>query len=245
MLNGRGLLRHLFSSHPMKTLFSTLLLLVLIPTASAQLVTMTSEARARAGQWSIDLGASREVQYGTFVAPCGCTFQPSGGYGFIGDIRYEMGTTNPLAFGAAAGVHYMHYTTYEEPDREDSTDVARIGMTYVTLEPYVRYAIPSTRAFLRLGANVGYLVNNSYEHETRPIGDPEEDVDSSMGDLRALRIAAGLAAGYRIPLGSIELVPTIGLEVPLNTIRDEQASGWKVVTYYATIGVRFKMDEGK
>jgi hypothetical protein len=222
----------------MKSLLALSLLAILISNASAQDGSVVLK-HGEVSRWSIDLGASREVQYGTFVAPCGCTFQPSGGYGFLGDVRYEMGwATDPIALGAAAGVHYMHYTTYEEPDREDSTDVARIGMTYLTIEPLVRYTVPGTKGFLRLGANIGYLASNTYQHETRPIADPEEDVDSSMGDLRPLRLAASLAAGYSISMGSIELVPTIGLEVPLNTIRDEQASGWKVVTYYATIGIR-------
>lgn len=208
----------------------------LLPTALGLIILSASSVFA---QLSIDAGVSREVQYGTFIAPCGCTFQPSAGWGFVGDLRYDLLSLSDVTVGAAAGVHYMRYTTYEEPDNKSASDLATIGMTYVTLEPSVRYRISSTPLSVRLGANAGFLVNNTYHHETHPIPDPEEDVDSSMGDLKTLRLAAALSAGYEIPVGSVAIVPAITVEYPLNTIRDENASGWKVVSYIASIGLRF------
>jgi hypothetical protein len=197
---------------------------------------VSSSAQA---QWGIDMGGSREVQYGTFLAPCGCTFQPSAGFGLLGHISYEAPLASSVYIAGTAGVHYMKYTAYEEPDTKEASDLATIGMTYVTLEPSLRYKLFETPAFLRLGANVGFLVNNTYHHETHPIPDPKEDIDSSMGDLRTIRLAAALSAGYTIPVGTMSILPTLTVEYPINVIRDENASDWKVMSYYATIGLRF------
>jgi hypothetical protein len=211
----------------MKSLAATALLLSVFATSAS-------------AQWSIDIAGTREVQYGTFIAPCGCTFQPSAGWGFDGALQYDIFANQPFTIGAAAGVHYMRYTSYEEPNNKDSSDLATIGMTYLTVEPSVRWTIANSPLSLRLGANVGLLMNNTYHHETHPIPDPEEDVDSSMGDLRTLRLAARVSAGYAIPVGTFVIVPTLGVEVPLNTIRDENASNWRVVTYLAGVGIRFR-----
>jgi hypothetical protein len=203
-------------------------------------------------QWAIEAGASYNIQDGSFRAPCGCIFHGGKGAGFIAAISSDIFSIRGFTIGVQSGFDFKAFTAYEVPSDPSNSDQINIQMRYFTFGPYVRYYVPGSGLFFQVTPEAEYLVSNSFQHISHPSPVPAEDVDSSMGDLRAMRYSARVSAGYKFDLFGLEIAPMFNVDLPLNNIRPDVpldpftdpglhgASGWHITSIDLSLAVFFK-----
>jgi hypothetical protein len=203
-------------------------------------------------QWAVEVGASYNIQSGSFRAPCGCIFPGGGkGAGFTATGWYDVVSLGPFSLGVEPGFDLQTYTAWEVPGDRLSGDQINIQMRYLTFGPYVRYEVPGSRLFFQFSPEADYLISNSYQHISHPVPDPTQDIDSSMGDLRSMRYAARVSAGYKFNAFGLEFAPIFTVDVPFNNIRADYpldptidlgvhgANNWRLTSIDFSIAVFF------
>ncbi|HET6400024.1 MAG TPA: hypothetical protein VFH95_01365 [Candidatus Kapabacteria bacterium] len=203
-------------------------------------------------QWAVEAGASYNIQNGSFRAPCGCTFLDGKGVGFMAAVSYDILSVSEFTIGIQPGFDFKSFTACEVPSDPSNSDQINVQMRYVTFGPYVRYQVHGSGLFFQVTPEAGYLVSNSFQHISHPIPVPAEDVDSSMGDLRDMRYAMKISAGYKFDVFGLKIASIFSADLPLNNIRSDTpldpftdvglhgASGWHVTTIYFSLAVFFK-----
>jgi hypothetical protein len=203
-------------------------------------------------QWTIQAGASYNIQDGSFRAPCGCKFQNGNGVGFIAAASYDIVTMGRFTVGVEPGFDLKAVIAYEYPDDPLNSDQINVQMRYITFGPYVRYQIHGSGLFFQVTPEAEYLVSNSFQHISHPTPVPAEDVDSSMGDLRTMRYAVSVSTGYKFDFLGLEIAPMFTVNLPLNNIRPDVplvpftdpglhgASGWRITSIYVSLEAFFK-----
>src|SRR6185503_10391029 len=75
-------------------------------------------------------------------------------------------------------------------------------------------------------------------------GTREEEVESGdIPNVKGLRLGAQLTVGYDIGLSERSIVaPMFTYDLPLSTIRDDAATGWKIASLNFSAVLRFKLD---
>ncbi len=139
--------------------------------------------------------------------------------------------------------------------------IAEVGtykLTYLFAAPYVQYRIISEGAFIQIGPSLSILAASHFV-QTREMpatvsvqgqtiynprfgnsGTSSEVVeDGAIPNVSSLRVSALLSTGWNIPLWGITLAPMVTYDLPLTTVRDQNASGWKVSSLYATVALKF------
>jgi len=198
-------------------------------------------------QFGAELGASYNIQNGSYLAPCGCTFAHGVGYGFLAAASLDLYKQMGFTFGIKAGAEQQRFTSAESvPDglaKIANGDKEEIALTYLTFDPYARYTIRPLGLFVQVSPNIGYLVSKKFHHAAGTAveegeEEPNIDPDTTM-ELRSVRYLARLGAGYEIELAGITLVPMISAGIPLSDLTLVNAKDWRVTTIYLSLAAFF------
>jgi hypothetical protein len=207
-------------------LLSIILVLSISPTARAQ--------------FAVEAGGSYDIQQGTFVAPCGCTFANGTGFGLMATAQFDLVSLLGVTIGIKSGleqhnIHAKELTAAPYPDKED------VSITYLTIEPLVRVKIPTTDIFVQVAPGLNYMLSSSFHHTT---GTPEPDEpelanpDTAM-DLGALQFRAKATIGYKFSALGIGFEPAVSAAFPLSDLMDvTKNKTWHIATVYLSLGVR-------
>jgi hypothetical protein len=207
----------------------------------------------------IEAGMGGNIQNGSFVAPCSCTFAHWTGFGFGGSAFIDLFTTTDFVFGINSGVQGQKVTDYEvipvTLQRLANGDEQKTHLTYLTFGTYLRYTIPSTAIFLRVMPEVQYLLSSEFHHseamsehrntgKQTPMHSSSSDTDPVIDDLRSIRFAAKLSVGYDIAVSNFIVSPVFTYDLPLNTIRSNSTDdNWKISSLFFGALFRFNLNE--
>src|ERR1700733_10700104 len=127
-----------------------------------------------------ELGAGQTLQQGSFVAPCGCTFNLGSGSDYNVSLLYERQFAPKFFAGIKVGLDAKQFLSSHIYDFPNGTTTAmtssgneeaftnfniqdngQVSTTYITFEPYARYKLFRTPIFIQAGADVGVL---AYSH---------------------------------------------------------------------------------
>jgi hypothetical protein len=218
--------------HKMKRLFPLLAIVFFF----------TDAAHAQIG---LEVGGSYNIQNGTFVAPCGCTFANGVGIGFTGAVPIDLISLLGITIGIEPGFESQSFKSSEvDPTtlaQIASGDRQSVNLAYLTVEPYLRYTIPHVGLFLQVAPGWNYLLSSSFHHTiggTSDDGSPNYNADTTLS-VRQTRYDAKLSAGYTIGLLGISIQPTVSVALPLTDLSTEQAANWHVTAIYFSVGLRF------
>lgn len=205
----------------------------------------------------IEVGMSGNIQNGSFVAPCSCTFAHGTGFGFSGSAFIDLFTPTDFVVGINTGVQQQKVTDYEvipvTLQRLANGDEQETHLTYLTFGTYVRYTIPSTAIFLRVMPEVQYLLSSEFHHSTAiaehqttgkqtPMHSSSDDPDPVIDDLTNVRFAAKFSTGYDINISNFVVSPVFTYDLPLNTIRSNSTDeNWKISSFFGSVMIRFKL----
>ncbi len=132
-------------------------------------------------------------------------------------------------------------------------------MTYLMFNPYIQYEFFSGGPFAQVGPGASLLLSSRYtltRHIVNPTPPPgfgltgplrfassgtsDETVqDSEIRGANTLRLSAIASVGWNIPVWGFTIAPMITYDFPLTTISDQNASGWKVASFYGSIAIKF------
>lgn len=147
--------------------------------------------------------------------------------------------------------------------RVDFNRNGNVSTTYLDFTPYARYQFYRDGPFVQVGPSVGILMSNHFTH-TRELqkttatledgttidnikfenGTREETLeDGPVTNAKSIRLAALLTGGYDFAVSERSVMsPMFTIDLPLSTIRDDAASGWKMMSFYASVALKFKLD---
>ncbi len=138
-----------------------------------------------------------------------------------------------------------------------------VKTTYLTFSPFVQYQFFRLGPFIQAGLGVSILIANHFTHQREltsstvtPLnGTPIQNLrfengtldetlqDGPITDARGLRLGALLGVGYDISMNERAVIaPMITLDLPLTTIRDPLATGWKMQSIFASIELKYKLN---
>ena len=206
-----------------------------------------SSSISSAQHLGIEAGLNYDQQIGHFQAPCGCTFAGGTGISFFGSLSYELFSFSDFVTGITTGIRNNHVTDYEvEPaslQRILNGDRQQTNLLYITIGPYLQYTIPSTSIFLAFSPQVGYLLSKNFHHIGGSSSDePEIGNSDTTIDIRSVRLATKLSAGYNIIIGNFTVSPILSFDFPLNTLRSNSTDGgWRITSLSGSIMVRFNL----
>lgn len=155
----------------------------------------------------------------------------------------------------------------QERDTVSALAFDRIGdvkATYVNFTPFVQYQFFRMGPFLQAGAGIGILVANHFTHHRelsstdgrlldgtiihdlrfKSTGTLEETIqDGEIETPNKLRLGISVSAGYNVGVSERSvLTPMLTYDLPLTTLSDTKASGWKIGSLYASAVLKFKLD---
>src|ERR1051325_300286 len=111
------------------------------------LIALLFVSNARA-QFAVEVSGSYDIQNGTYIAPCGCTFANGNGIGYMGAVSMDLIHVIGITIGVKPAYEVQQFTSEEvDPEtlaKEAMGDKEEIKMTLLSVEPYVRYDIPET-----------------------------------------------------------------------------------------------------
>ena len=201
-------------------------------------------ATAGAQGWAVEVGPSYDIQHGTFVAPCTCTFGFGSGVGWIGAMSFDVVSFGGFSIGGRIGMDMQQFTSKELTEdalaQIANGDREKITLTYLSLEPYLRYHFPGFGLFVQVAPGWEYLVSSTFQHvpgaesTEAPVAAPDAPIDVTK-----TRIDAKLSAGYSIPFLGMALEPTVSTALPLTDLGSLQSTNWHIATYYVTLAIRF------
>jgi hypothetical protein len=139
-----------------------------------------------------------------------------------------------------------------------------VKTTYILAMPFVKYQFFRIGPFVQLGPSVEFLVGNHFTH-TRKLsvtrvelpdgnvlenlrfektGTREEELENGdIANVNGIRLGLQLTAGYDISVSERSIIaPMFTYDFPLSTIRDDDASGWKIGSLNFSAALRFKLD---
>lgn len=135
-----------------------------------------------------------------------------------------------------------------------------ISATYAGFAPFVKYQFARLGPFVQLGGAIQFLVASHFTHHREVIagrmpdgaavdlrfnnGTKEETLENGeIANARGMRIAAQVTGGYDIELSEHSLLaPMVTYEIPFTTIRDTEATNWKINSLFFSVAVKFRMD---
>jgi hypothetical protein len=211
------------------------------------LAMMTLSSFSARAQLGAELGASYNIENGSYIAPCGCTFAHGVGYGFFGAASFDLVKLAGFTFGIKAGAEQQRFTSAESvPDglaKIANGDQEEIALTYITFDPYARYTIRPLGLFVQVSPSIGYLASKKFHHAAGTAveegeAEPAIDPDTTM-ELRSARYLARLGAGYEIELAGLTLAPMISAGIPLTDLTLLNAKDWRVTTIYLSLAAFF------
>lgn len=191
-------------------------------------------------QFAIELSGSYDIQKGTYKAPCGCTFANGSGFGYMGAVSMDLVSLFGVTIGVKPGYEVQQFTSEEV----DSATLAKISngdkedvtMKLLSFEPYIRYQIPTTHAFIQIAPSIKYMLSSTFHHT----GELETGInpDSAITLKSALYNAKG-TVGYSFTLLGIGLEPSVSAAFPITDLSDiSDAKNWSVTTLYLSLAVR-------
>ncbi len=194
---------------------------------------MLAIPRAVFSQWSAELGANYNLQSGSFVAPCGCTFANGNGYGYHAALSYDFISFAGLALGLKPGFEFENFTSVSDYGTNPAHQ--QVSLNYFSIGPYARFTIPFLSFFVQVTPEVQYTVGNSFE---RSPAFHDEPADTAI-DVQAQRYAAAVSVGYRFHLALLDLAPMVTADYPLTVLRSTNASDWKVTVVTLSLATFF------
>jgi hypothetical protein len=65
--------------------------------------------------------------------------------------------------------------------------------------------------------------------------------DGEIPNVKKLRVSALMSAGWNIGIWGFVIAPMVTYDLPLTTIRDQNADGWKISSLYGSVAIRFEL----
>ncbi len=214
--------------------------------ASVLSLLLFSSSAVEAQGWAIEVGPAYNIQKGTFVAPCGCTFADGYGLGLIGSVSASFFSLGGFSVGLGTGVDVQKFTSHEvDPAtllQYANGDQEEIKLAYVNIDPYIRYQIPGTGLFFQVSPGIDYLVSSSFNHIAGAVA--VEDTTISFNptdavDIHKASYHAKVSVGYSFGLLGMALEPSIYAKQPLSNLSAAATDEWHVTTLYAALAIRF------
>lgn len=151
-------------------------------------------------QLGVFAGLAVNNQGGTFTTNCNCTFSGGAGTGFTGGIVYEHFSRTTLSWGATLaydnrgiesrfqeieGLKQVSPTTGREFTVPVTfRHVGETSLSYLTLTPYVKYALFKT-LMVRVGPAFSYIIDANIRHTKELVS---ESVTLPGGEVAAVRL---------------------------------------------------------
>jgi hypothetical protein len=188
------------------------------------------------------------------------------------DYEWALGIKAGIDFKNTTSRRAVFDTAVIEFPEEESDTVSALGFdrvgdvkaTYLNFSPFVQYQFFRMGPFLQAGVGIGLLVANHFTHH-RELGSTEGKLldgrtipdlrfkstgtleetmqDGEISDVNKLRLGIALSAGYNVGVTERSvLTPMLTYDLPLSTLKDKQASGWKIGSLYASAVLKFKLD---
>jgi hypothetical protein len=208
------------------------------------LVAMLFVSNARA-QFAFELSGSYDVQHGTYKAPCGCTFANGSGFGYMAAASMDLVHFLGITIGVKPAYEVQQFTS-EEIDSASlaaiqNGDKEEVKINLLSVEPFIRYDIPSTGVFLQASPAFKYVLSSSFHHAAGSAAEEAEvgfNPDSAITLKSALYNAKG-TIGYSLSLLGISLEPSVSAAFPITNLSDiSDAKNWAVTTLYLSLAVR-------
>ncbi len=207
---------------------------------------LSSASIAASQELSFEAGAGYAAQQGHFIAPCGCTFAKGTGYDLQFHAAISLFSASDLSVGIGVGLQYQHITDVEvaiesfTPISNGDRQVS--NLLYGTLDPYVRYSIPSVNLLLQLSPRISYILSKHFQHISPPGANDADEIPYNDIDIRHLKISLAAGVGYTFHLGQYTLTPMLGYELPLNTIRNDPTDyNWKITSIMGSVLLRYNL----
>ena len=207
---------------------------------------LLAPGRTLAQGWAVEVGPAYDLQKGSFIAPCGCTFANGSGLGWLGAISYDVVSFGGISIGARVGMDFQNFTSHETDSllrQIANGDQEQTRFTFLTIDPYIRARIPGSGLFVQLAPGFEYLFSSSFMHVA---GAGSTEVDSSFNpsspiDVHKTQVNAKLTAGYSFGLLGIALEPMVTASLPLTDLSTTNANNWHIAAWYASVALRFGM----
>ena len=196
--------------------------------------------------WAVEVGPAYDLQKGTFIAPCGCTFSDGNGLGLIGAVSASFLSLGGVSIGLSTGVDIQKFTSNEiDPSsllQIANGDQEEIKLAYVSLDPYIRFKVPGTGLFFQVSPGVDYLISSSFNHIAGAVSEDDTTIKfnpTDAVDIHKASYHAKVSVGYSFGFAGIALEPSVYAKQPLSNLSAAAASEWHVTTLYAALAIRF------
>jgi hypothetical protein len=134
-----------------------------------------------------------------------------------------------------------------------------IETSYLTFAPYVAYKIPFFGFVLQAGPSISYLTSSYVTHDRyllnnlldypdgtdlgglrykRGESNTQSILAGPIKDIKKWRFAALLSAGFEFESFGVAFAPLVTYDIPLNTIRDQEANDWMISSIYGSLAVK-------
>lgn len=165
-------------------------------------------------QWSAEIGGTYNVQSGSFLAPCMCTFADGNGNGYNFAVSYDFLSFAGFAMGIKPGVEFQYFKSMEVMpstlERIADGHQEEVGLGYLSIGPYIRYTISLMSFFVEVGSNFQYIVSSRFN----PIGEEPGFDPTTPVPMRLQRYSAAISAGYRFHLLLLGIAPMVTADYP-------------------------------
>lgn len=130
----------------------------------------------------VTIGVTGVQQSGEFNVNCDCPgFKSGGGSGIIIGGVYELESYSSIVAGVVGGYHFRSFDAINNLQNDTSLSTADLSTSFQNIPltskhksevslaeifamPYIKFFPFKKTAFLRLGANIGYIVNSTFNH---------------------------------------------------------------------------------
>lgn len=188
------------------------------------------------------------------------------------DYEWALGIKAGMDFKNTTSHRAVFDTAVIEFAQDESDTVSALGFdrvgdvkaTYLNFSPFVQYQFFRMGPFLQAGIGLGLLVANHFTHHRelgstdgklldgqvihdlrfKSTGTLEETIqDGEIANANKLRLGVALSAGYNVAVSERSvLTPMLTYDLPLSTLSDTKASGWKIGSLYGSAVLKFKLD---
>src|ERR1051325_11343992 len=212
----------------------------------ALLLLLTAFAHPARAQFAVELSGSYDVQHGTYKLPTGTPFSEGSGFGYMGAVSMDL-----IHFlGITIGVKPAYEVQQFSSDQIDSLTMKAVAnggkedvkIDMLSLEPYIRYAIPGTGGlFVQASPSIKYVVSSTFRltpGAAMPQNEVNVNPDTEVTLNNALYNAKG-TIGYAFSLLGIGIEPSASAAFPITDLSDiSDAKNWSVTTVYLSLAVR-------
>ncbi len=190
-------------------------------------------------QIGFEVGGAYQMQGGSFVAPCGCTFISGTGPGYLGAISYDLFSKDAFTFGLRASWSHEQFTSRESGADPITGDHELVNTSFLGLDAFARYTIAHTDFFVQVAPFYDYLLSNNFRHTP-----DEEGIDSyAPAPMRKYRFGGMIGAGCNFAGFGMTLAPMVGFKLPLSNMagKNETSDSWQVSSLYASVTLRVNL----